>query len=825
MSGPTSTAFDRYIRFLQRHAGLVLVVLTGLAALGGWAASRLELRADFRELLPRQMRSVQDLHVLDERLGGTGNFIIVAESPDFEANKAYARELAKRLREEVSRKYIRAVEYENRSQREFFETNKYLYADVEDLEAIHNRLKKKIEFDLTCKNPLFFDFTGQCDTDPGFDISDIQEKYADEEARYDQHIESHYTNAKGTLLAILVQPTSPSAAVEKVREFLGKVMPVVESVDPKSFHPDMEVHFTGSYAQADEELRTMIYDIRSTAVACGALVALVLFLYYRSFRQIFFVAATVLYGLAWTYGLALPTLGMLTTQTAVLGSIILGNGINNSIIFLARYLEERREGRLSVEDSVCRAAGTTVGATFTAAFTTAAAFAVLTVSDMRAYKQFGFLGAAGMIACWIAAYSALPALVALGERIRPSKPKDFETSHERVTGLLGKMVHDRPGAVALVGALITVAGMAGSYLFWSDPWEKDYTNIRSERSVSHGSGYWNRRLMDEVFDLSLTPLAILTESREQAIEVYHRLLEEQQNNPETMMDSVRSFDSFIPENQDEKLEWIAKIKKLLDGQGVKFAKKDQRRELELIKESIDLEKIHEDDVPPEIRDHFTELDGSIGKLVYVFPDNSRRLWIMENVVDFSQEVYSAIEGIPNIAASSDAMIIADLLLLVQEDAPIVLGSAFLAVIVLLLFNFRSVAVTAKVLLPLIVAYSWLGALIFLADIHLTFINFIVLPMAIGIGMDYAANVFHRYELEGEGSIESVLRTTGGAVILCSITTIIGYASLLAGVSQALSSLGKLGLLSEICTVTAAVVFAPAVLVLLERRRAASRESS
>ena len=558
---------------------------------------------------------MRDLRVVDERLGGAGNFIIVVDSPDFASNKAYATALAERLRKDVPKKYIRAVEFENHSQREFFEKNKYLYAEVEDLEAIHNRLQTKLEFDITCKNPLFFDFTGQCDKDPGFDIKDITDKYAGEEARYDQHIESHYTNEQGTLLAILIQPTSPSAAVEKVREFLHAIVPVILSVPPAEFHPEMTLHFTGSYAQADEELTTMIRDIRSTALACVVLVGLVLFAYYRSLRQIFFIAAAVLYGLAWTYGLALPTLGMLTTQTAVLGSIILGNGINNAIIFLARYLEERRAAVLSPEEALCRAASTTVGATFTAAFTTAAAFAVLTISEMRAYKQFGYLGAVGMVACWVAAYTALPALVALGERIRPAQPRDFNTAHERVTALLGKLVHSRPGAVALAGALLTAAGVVGSYLFWSDPWEKDYTNIRSERSIEDGSAYWNRKLMEEVFELSLTPLAILTDSRDQAREVYHAVLDAKEAHPETIIDSVRSFDTFVPENQPEKLEWMGKIRELLDGQAIKFVKKSQRKELDLIKEGFDLQPIADDDVPEEIREHFTELDGSLGKIV------------------------------------------------------------------------------------------------------------------------------------------------------------------------------------------------------------------
>jgi predicted RND superfamily exporter protein len=58
----------------------------------------------------------------------------------------------------------------------------------------------------------------------------------------------------------------------------------------------------------------------------------------------------------------------------------------------------------------------------------------------------------------------------------------------------------------------------------------------------------------------------------------------------------------------------------------------------------------------------------------------------------------------------------------------------------------------------------------------------------------------------------VLRETGGAVALCSLTTIIGYASLVAAESRALRGFGTLASLGELACVTAALVALPAFLL-------------
>ena len=63
-----------------------------------------------------------------------------------------------------------------------------------------------------------------------------------------------------------------------------------------------------------------------------------------------------------------------------------------------------------------------------------------------------------------------------------------------------------------------------------------------------------------------------------------------------------------------------------------------------------------------------------------------------------------------------------------------------------------------------------------------------------------------------------IRGTGGAVSLCSVTTIIGYSSLLVAKNLGLYHFGFLAVLGEITCLTVAVVVLPAAVLLWRRRR-------
>jgi len=101
--------------------------------------------------------------------------------------------------------------------------------------------------------------------------------------------------------------------------------------------------------------------------------------------------------------------------------------------------------------------------------------------------------------------------------------------------------------------------------------------------------------------------------------------------------------------------------------------------------------------------------------------------------------------------------------------------------------------------------------------RLNFVNFIALPVTLGIGVDYGVNILNRLRGEPRDRYRFALAETGGAVALCSLTTIISYSSMLVADSGALRSLGKVANLGEIGCLLAAWVLVPAVMALANRR--------
>src|SRR6478672_1601540 len=96
-----------------------------------------------------------------------------------------------------------------------------------------------------------------------------------------------------------------------------------------------------------------------------------------------------------------------------------------------------------------------------------------------------------------------------------------------------------------------------------------------------------------------------------------------------------------------------------------------------------------------------------------------------------------------------------------------------------------------------------------AEVRVTFLNFIALPITFGIGAEYALNVITRYREERD--VVRAVVSTGAAVALCSWTTIVGYGSLLAARNRALQGFGLMAILGEIACLSAAIIALPAVL--------------
>ena len=96
-----------------------------------------------------------------------------------------------------------------------------------------------------------------------------------------------------------------------------------------------------------------------------------------------------------------------------------------------------------------------------------------------------------------------------------------------------------------------------------------------------------------------------------------------------------------------------------------------------------------------------------------------------------------------------------------------------------------------------------------------------LPITVGVGVDYAANLWSRMRTEGHEALREIIADTGSAVALCSATTIIGYSSLLLAHNRALRSFGLVADIGEVTCLFAALLLLPMISFLVLRRKSTS----
>jgi hypothetical protein len=192
------------------------------------------------------------------------------------------------------------------------------------------------------------------------------------------------------------------------------------------------------------------------------------------------------------------------------------------------------------------------------------------------------------------------------------------------------------------------------------------------------------------------------------------------------------------------------------------------------------------------------------------------MWQGASIVSLTSALRSAVattEGAARPARLAGSLpLSADIITSIERDGPRATLVAFSAVVAIVVLMFRFSGTTPLILGSLVLAVTWLCGAMLALGIKVNFCNFVAFPITFGIGVEYAVNIMTRVR-EGRGQpIGDVLRTTGGAVGLCSVTTVIGYGSLLFAQNRALFSFGVVAVLGEIACLTTAIVVLPSILM-------------
>ena len=818
---PTSApgkAARAYVAWVLRYGRLLwaIAILVAIPATWRTVTQYAHLRGDLEELLPRASPSVVAIDELRARMPGLkflGVVVDMADAKNANASERFLGDLAIRIRQ-YPPSLVRAVYTGSAEERAFLEAHAPLYVGLDDLKTIRTRIEARRDYEASKETGALLDENAP---PPPLDFDDIQAKYDAQLPKGGESEHGRYLSTKLRTAVLLVEVGgfSSSGSSDDYKLF-ARVKSDIQSLGgPEKYAPGMRVGYAGDVAISVEELSALVQDLSVSSIIVMIAVVAVILLYYRWWRSIVALMVPLLVATVYAFGFAsLPPFNIteLNSNTAFLGSIIVGNGINFGIVLLARYLEERRTGKNVEEALVVAVHGSRVG-TLSAALAAGVSYASLAVTQFRGFRQFGFIGGFGMMAAWGAAFLLMPPLLAALDRTPDHAPRPRDES-TRWTAYLARFVSRRYKLVTFVGAaLVTLAAFQLRTFSVDRDLEYDFSKLRRADTWKTGEGYWGRR-MDAVLGQYLTPTVILCDDRAQA-DAIAATLRERVKTPELseMVSQIRTLDDVLPLDQSAKIDQAAAIREDMTPKMRSLVAPDKRDKIDKLLGPEDLRPITAADLPHRFTTATVERDGTMGRTVLVYPRPGKALWQGKGIEDFTRvlrEVGAGAGGRPARVAGSLALS-ADILASIRHDGPVASGTAFMGVVVVVLLLFRWHKTTVYVVGALVVGVLWLAAATMALHVKINFANFIAFPITFGIGVDYSVNVISRFVADGSRDITAAVRSTGSAVALCSLTTIIGYSSLLLAENRALFLFGVVAVLGEIACLSAALTLLPAVL--------------
>jgi len=677
----------------------------------------------------------------------------------------------------------------------------------------------------------------------------------------------YVTFAKGRLYLV----TAQAATEEKNADAVERMRVLV--AETKLEVPGVNVGLTGEPVLENDEMEQAQKDT-SLASVVSLLICAVIFIYgYQQTGRPVKATFCLIIGLAYTLAFATLTVGHLNILTITFVPILIGLAIDYGVHLISRYEEELRHGK-SEEAALTKAMVYTGQGIFTGAFTTAGAFLAMAFTNFRGIQEMGIICGGGLLVCLIPMITMLPVLLLKGrQNVIDHVQGDLLERRARIESLW----LERPGLVTFV--TFALCGLALLHLrqvyFDYDlqhmqsaglpAVEFEKKLIRSaDKSVLFGAVIATN--IAQVVELearikklsSVTNVTSITEfgmaedqTRKLALvgEVKQCLAgidfadpdrrpvdipelsatlyrfrgylgnvyeEVKQDEPEIAKQVLSLRQSVLelrkemrpgePENMPERAQKLGAYQQALFD--------DVRETFQALKQQDNRAPLGIADLPESLRDRFVGVTGKYLLMVYPKKD----VWQRENQKEFIEQM-ETID--PNVTGTPVQLYhYTELLKRSYEEAA---RYSLLAIILLVLFHFRSPLCVALALIPVGVGFIWLGGLMGWLDVPLNPANIMTLPLVIGIGVTNGIHILNRYAEEQTPNI--LARSTGKAVLVSGLTAIAGFGSLILAKHQGIQSLGYVMSTGLATCMIAGLTFLPALLGLLTRRSSKTNRPS
>ncbi len=441
----------RTTAFVERRAGLIVLVFLAAVAGFGVLASRLRIDQELRRLLPDDYPSVVGIDRLGREIGNQSDLYVTIKSPSRDANIAFGEALAAKLDGHPDLRFVLF-----HRERTFFDRHALLYADTGDLLELRRKVILRIREEVRKEAFGGLSLLGEDERgksakpgeELGLDKSEIEEKYGAVE-----DFKEYYEADEGQVVVARLRPNRPPTDVEFSRALQAKLRATIDEIGPTKLHPQMTVGLDGSYAQIDKRVRSFQKEVVGGSLGSLAVLVISLGLYFRSARSVLVVFVPLIGSVIGSLAFAAVTYGVLNLVSAFIFAILLGLGIDFAIVLLSRYRDERVRG-LDRREALEVMLSTTAPASLFGGASTALGFGVLAIADFQGFAQFGVVATVGVFAALASAMIVMPAMLVLLDRVRPWNPR---MRHRRSARVHIDGAHPRWFALAM----LVLAGAVG----------------------------------------------------------------------------------------------------------------------------------------------------------------------------------------------------------------------------------------------------------------------------------------------------------------------------------------------------------------------------
>jgi len=626
------------------------------------------------------------------------------------------------------------------------------------------------------------------------------------------------------------------------------------------------VELTGLPAIESDEVRSIRRGLLQTSIATTIGILLLLYLAFRSVRYTLLVVVPLGVGVVTTLALARFFYGGLNLVTSCFAPVLLALGIDFGVYVLSRYGENVRNGA-GADDSVRAALRGAGPGILVGAVTSVLAFLTTATTEFTAYGELGIITAVGLALMLATTFLILPAVLRLASRGRPIAAPELP-----LVSALGTWVRAHRYAILVVAGLLLV----GSATIWkrvsfnprymdflpkSTESARGFARIERDETVSpiHAVMMVDtvaaaRQLTEQLRDLpsvaavqsasdvlpALTPqrLAKLRASfvglkRQPDFQKLrsHRSKSSELSRPLADLEDALDELAFALRQAGHNTEAIGQAQRSCISLRRQVDKLPDDAPALLEIERLTTEVLQRawnsaqnvahrgqylpSDLPPAFQARFVSRDG--GALA-VYANPAGDIWDTATAKRFNEQVESVAPD-----ASGAAINIYQHLRMIREGFSRAAVISAAMVLIVLLVAFRRLSDALLALVPVLIGFGWMLGLMAALSLSFDAANIVVLPLILGIGIDAGAHLIHRYRTSAAehgriAMLDEVVRTTGAAVLLASLTTAVGFGALMLGDYGGMKSLGLVMTIGIGCCLIASMVVLPSILLVLRKAR-------